>query len=790
MPVLGICTLVGVLAGLWIPLPVPIECLPFFLLFGGSLAWWLGGNFPLLAVLGFLLAAFHSQSYLQESLPASLVREDILVRGTVIDFPRITGSSTSFLFRVSSAGRERGLPGRILLTSYDRALEFRPGSRWQLLTRLKQPHGLVNPGQRDRAVMLFREQVHATGYVRESPLNGPLDARDWDSWLLRVRAALAGKIADSLESHESLPLLLGITVGVRNLLGKSHWETLRRTGTSHLMAISGLHIGMVALVVWQLGRRLAWLINCGGAAIDAQRLAGMLAAGAALTYGGLAGFSVPTVRAALMAGIVILFTCRYRFYRPVSILAAVLIVALLSDPLAVLSAGFWLSYGAVALLFACLRHGGATETHDTRSGSYLAELIHRCGVVMRNWGAAQLLLGVGLAIPTLVFFGQLSLVAPLANLVAIPAFTILILPASLAGLLLLNPWQSAGAACLKLAADSLTLLFKCLSGLANMPASFWEPGFPHLPALLIAATGVALMLMPRPVPTRLFGLGVTLAAVLSGTPQSTGELRLHVLDVGQGLAVIVRTADKVMVYDAGPAWGDSDAGQKIVVPVLKYLGITTVDMLVISHWDDDHSGGVGSLIKSVPVGRITAPRSKAGNVDELTECRQGMRWNWQSITFEILHPANEAGWSDNNASCVVLITLGESRILLPGDIEAAVEPLLIRRHPLKSLDLLIAPHHGSDTSSGTQFTTVTQPDYVVYSVGYANRWGFPHASVSNRWTEAGSCGLSTADTGALTFIVTAEGGAVPEKPERARWWRPWPLRTLSNAACMQKFAAL
>ncbi|MDP7042174.1 MAG: ComEC/Rec2 family competence protein, partial [Gammaproteobacteria bacterium] len=240
MPVLGICTLVGVLAGLWIPLPASLEYLPLLLLSGGSLVWWLIGTGPFAVVLTFFLATFHSYLYLEESLPGYLVRQDILVRGTVIDFPRTSEHSTRFLFRTSSAAREQGLPGLIQLTSYDSALEFRPGAGWQLLTRLKGPRGLANPGQPDRAVRLLSGRVHATGYVRNSQLNKPLDFRATATWLLRIRAALATKIADSVAAHVSLPLLLGITVGVRNLLDESHWETLRRTGTSHLMAISGL----------------------------------------------------------------------------------------------------------------------------------------------------------------------------------------------------------------------------------------------------------------------------------------------------------------------------------------------------------------------------------------------------------------------------------------------------------------------------------------------------------------------------------------------------------------------
>ena len=186
----------------------------------------------------------------------------------------------------------------------------------------------------------------------------------------------------------------------------------------------------------------------------------------------------------------------------------------------------------------------------------------------------------------------------------------------------------------------------------------------------------------------------------------------------------------------------------------------------------------------MPVRRIFAPRSAEDRFGGLTECRRGVSWEWGSTTLEFLHPANPVGWSDNNSSCVVLVTHGNSKMLLPGDIEAAVEALLSRRQSLQNLDLLLAPHHGSDTSSGNQFTLATTPDYVIYSVGYANRWGFPHVSVTESWTRAGACGLSTADGGALTFIVTEEDGVSQVIPERARWRRPWPLRAPVSTACV------
>jgi competence protein ComEC len=796
MPALGIYALVGVLAGLWIRTPAPALVVTVLVVAAAAI-WWLAGAAPALAVGAFAIASFHCHWYLDSLLPEQLNNQNVLIQGRVANFPSRGPDAIRFLFRTTPESRLEGLPELLRLTLYQP--EFTPlaGEKWRLLVRLKRPQGLTNPGIRDQSLDLMRLNVHATGYVRSSALNRRLDAQTIGSVGLTLRALLASRLEAAAETLPGYSFLAGITLGIRNQLTEADWELLRRTGTSHLLAISGLHIGMVALAMWQVGFWAGWLAARLVPAVSCLRWARCLSLASALSYAMLAGFSITTVRACCMVVLVIGLTSRNRGWQAIRVLAGALLFAILVNPFSVLSAGFWLSFLAVALLFTCVAKQAAPLTSVSNPSSDAAlrvSLPQWIRMTMRakgfSWLQAQWVISLGLALPSLLFFNTLSLIAPLANLIAIPAFSVTVLPASLLGLLLAAGWTAAGTPVLYIADAGLAGLLAFLQLLASLPVSFSPTPSLTASQLALIATGIGCLLMPRPLPVRWLSVPLILSGCLWTADPEPEKLELYVLDVGQGLAVLVRTGGKTLLYDTGPGWQSSDAGKHIVVPVLHHLGIHKLDVLVISHWDKDHSGGLNSILDVLAVGRLMAPVAPEWRMPVRENCRRGMRWQWGKVSFEFLHPSKPEGWSDNNASCVLLIQVGRHRILLPGDIEAPVEPLVLRHTPAGQMDIILAPHHGSRSSSGSQFVAGTRPTYTIFSAAYSNRWGFPAAEVEARWQNAGACTAATAHTGAILFSLQTDTVMAEPFYAKASLMRPWLLRLPSKALCKQHSRAL
>jgi competence protein ComEC len=387
--------------------------------------------------------------------------------------------------------------------------------------------------------------------------------------------------------------------------------------------------------------------------------------------------------------------------------------------------------------------------------------------------------------PTLLFFAQVSLVAPLANLVAVPLFTVWILPATLAGVVLTGMQWGAGTALLKFAAVGLSWLLEFLERLVTLPGATWQPGYMAWTTATLFCVGVVLCLLPRPFPGRLAALALLAIVVRAENLPAPLPLRVRVLDVGQGLAVLVQTPGHNLLYDAGGAWLGGDAGELIVVPALAAAGVRNLDVLMISHDDADHRGGTASILRAISVRRVLA----SGEQDyprtvRPRKCRRGMHWQWEGVTFEILHPDVGKSWSENDASCVLLVRYQNSTLLLPGDIEAAAEFDLLRHSSLREVDLVLGPHHGSRTSSGAAFVRELEASFVIFSAGYANRWGFPLAEVVERWVAGKACVLATAASGALEFVPAAGGGFRLVAAARSLRTRPWPVRSASAAACI------
>jgi competence protein ComEC len=531
-----------------------------------------------------------------------------------------------------------------------------------------------------------------------------------------------------------------------------------RTGVSHLMSISGLHITMIAGLFaalvsfcWRRSERLSL-------ALPAQKAAAIAGFLAAFAYCLVSGFAVPAQRTVYMVGVVAAALWLGRATSASRVLAAALLAVLVLDPWAVLSPGFWLSFCAVAVIF----YVGAGHTVRAH---WLVQ-----------WGRVQWAVTVGLAPLMLVLFQQVSLVSPLANALAIPLVSFVVTPLALAGAALPFDWPLA------LGHAILEALMAALEWLAALPSAMWQQHAPVLWTVPLALFGVAWLLLPRGFPARWLGapLVLPLFTVLPPAP-AAGELWITVLDVGQGMSVLARTEKHALLYDAGPAFNaTADSGSRIVLPYLRGAGVARLDALVVSHDDRDHSGGADSVLEGMPVAVLWSSLpdgyALAAGREASEACAAGRRWEWDGVAFEFLHPGAEAysgrGARANNRSCVLRIAAPGGRVLLTGDIERAAERELLRRAPgLLRADALLVPHHGSATSSSPEFVKEVAPRYAVFAVGYRNRFGHPREEVLERYRDAGSVLYRTDTTGAVEMrFAPAALRIVLQREQARRYW--------------------
>lgn len=731
-----------------------------------------------LALIGFGSTGWRASQCLAETLPAAIEGRDLRVTGVVASLPQSGPNGLRFRFEVEQAtlaGETVAVPRVLALGWYsgfheDATLsqpqrELRAGQRWTFNVRLRQPHGTLNPHGFDLELMLFEQGVRATGYVRDAPPQAVIDgaAHPVERQRQRLRDAIAARVADP----RAAGVLAALSVGDQSAIAREDWELFRSTGLSHLMAISGVHITMLA---WLAAAAIGWAWRRWPAAMhrvpapQAARWGGLLVA---LAYAVLAGWAVPAQRTVWMLATVVLWrSLGLRWPWPLVLALAALVVTAI-DPWALLQPGFWLSFAAVALL---------TASEPVRDGERLAapasrgqRLLHAARGGLRTQWVATL----GLAPLTLVFFQQVSLVGFVANLVAIPLITLAVTPLALLGALVPPLWP--------LAAWLLQPLMGLLEALAAVPLAVWQ--MPVVPAWAQAAAlaGGALVVMPLPWRLRLLALPMVLPFLtLAPERPAAGQLELLALDVGQGTAVLVRTRHHLLVYDAGPQYTrDSDAGQRVLLPLLRSRGESRIHRLVLSHRDLDHVGGARALLSGLPVDALSSSLSPdhpllAGAAHH-TPCAAGQAWTWDGVRFEFLHPP--PGGLDpmlrpNAVSCVLRITdAGGARVLLTGDIEREQELQLAGRAPeLLRADVLLVPHHGSRTSSTPPFLDAVKPRIAVVQAGYRNRFGHPAPEVLERYRALGIGLAASPDCGAWQWHSGAPERAVCQRDAARRYW--------------------
>lgn len=737
------------------------------------------------------LTGWRAARYASDALDPSLEGRDLQVTGVIAQMPQHDDSGTRFRLDVESArwaGESASeppptrVPGRIALGWYaegtglwgrgaEEASALAPplrhpdalhaGERWRLTVRLKAPHGNLNPHGFDQELQLWEQGVQATGYVR----TGARDARPerlastWQHPVERAREAVRDAIFERVTDRRRAGVIAALVTGDQGAIDRADWDVYRATGVAHLMAISGLHITMFAWLaallvgaLWRCSTRLMlWLPAPQAALAGGVALAGL--------YALFSGWGVPSQRTVWMLATVALLriTGRRWPWPCVWLLACAVVVTI--DPWALMQAGFWLSFVAVAALFATDAMAEAGQAMTWR---------HRLGRLAREQGVVTL----ALTPLTLLLFQQVSVVGLIANALAIPWVTLVVTPLAMCGALLPWAWDAA--------AWAVQGLSWWLQWLAALPFATVSMAAPPLWAAVGGVAGGVLLAMRLPWSMRLLGLPLLLPVLLWQAPRPpAGEFELLAADIGQGNAVLVRTATHSLLYDAGPRYSlESDAGHRVLVPLLRALG-ERLDTVVLSHRDSDHTGGAAAVLAMQPQAALLSSIEAGHPLQALRpaqRCIAGQRWTWDGVDFEVLHPVaadyDAPSAKPNTVSCVLRIGKGRATALLAGDIERAQEAALVARSTEGALraDALLVPHHGSKTSSSPPLLDAVQPRLALVQAGYRNRFGHPAAPVREAYEARGTAVIDSPHCGAALWSSRAPQEAQCERDTQKRYW--------------------
>ncbi|HEY5929422.1 MAG TPA: DNA internalization-related competence protein ComEC/Rec2 [Burkholderiales bacterium] len=746
------------------------------------LGWWLGrrkdsaaaaSGARLLAILVFTLAGFFwaaavAHWKLGDALDETWEGRDVELRGVVAEMTQPFDRGVRFRFDVEQVySLGAAVPSQISLAWYQpqsgQAIpDLQAGQRWRLVVRLRRPHGTANPEGFDFEAWMLERNIRATGYVLAKPSPGLLSPRVIrPGYLLEcLRESIRAKLLVALGGRPYAGVIVALVIGDQRAIPPPQWQVFTRSGVNHLMSISGLHITMVASLVFVAVLRLwraSGVLVTRLPALRAATVAGFLAASG---YAALAGFAVPAQRTVYMLAVVAIALWIGWSVRPIAVLAVAAAVAVAIDPMAVISPGFWLSFGAVAVIMLA-------------AGGRMGRLHWAVAWLRIQWAVTLALIPLSLAM-----FQQISLISPLANALAIPLVSLVVVPLSLLAAIL--PFDSVAI----VAHSVMSFCMAYLQWLNALPEAVWQQHAPPSWTIPLAVAGAIWLLLPRGVPARWVGafLFLPLFLAIPGKPLP-GDLWITVLDVGQGLSVVARTSGHTLLYDAGPAYSDDlGAGDRIVVPYLRSVGVTRLEGMIISHDDLDHSGGALSVLHAMPVDWLSSsippvhPISVAAGSGN-RRCAAGQNWEWDGVRFETLHPEgdsyNDAKLKDNDRSCVLRIVSPHGSVLLPADVERAGEFALVhnRRGEL-SADVLVVPHHGSRTSSTPEFVDAVSPRIAIFAMGYRNRFGHPHPAVVAEYRRRGVSMVRTDAAGAVSVRMTAAGIDLQKWRDREqRYWR-------------------
>jgi competence protein ComEC len=692
---------------------------------------------PIACALGFSWCLWYAHTINHWALPEDWQGKTLLVTGTIVSIPNVSATGTGFLFSVRNIRFENKFftdKSLIKLSWRTNPVTMHVGDQWQFYVHLKKTYGTLNPGGFDYEAYAYQAGIRANGYILDKENNRLLASHWYYHPVDRIRESLGNKITTNLPLTETSPWITALIIGERHDIDQKDWQVLRSTGTNHLMAIAGLHIGLMSalahFIVAAIWRRIPQLPE----KIPAVHAGATAALLMALLYSSLAGFSIPTQRACLMLMFFLLGLLLRKKMGAWYAWCSALLCVLLINPLTVLTESFCLSFGSVALII----YGVSGRLAP--SGLWW------------KFGRIQWVIALGLIPLGVALFQQCSLISFAANSVAIPCVGFVVVPLCLLGSFLFIFSTHAATFVLTLADKILTELWKILTWFAHLPDLVWFQTIPHTWMIVAALIGMIFLLVPVGFPGRYWGAIWLLPMILYKPPHpQSGDVWLTLLDIGQGLSAVVQTETHTLVFDTGPRLSSSfDMGDSVVVPFLHSIHTKKLDLLIISHKDNDHIGGAQAVISQIPV--LAIKTSVPELLPHAEYCLQGQEWNWDSVNFKFLYPTIDTLHKNNDSSCVLRITSGKHRILLTGDIEKFAEKELVANleNDLPA-DILIAPHHGSKTSALKSFVRQVKPQYVLFATGYRNRYHFPNPSVVATYKEMGCNTLNTPITGAITF---------------------------------------
>ncbi|MBN1007846.1 DNA internalization-related competence protein ComEC/Rec2 [Amphritea pacifica] len=712
-----------------------------------------GGRIQIAGLLfGVVYASGWGYLNLSQRMPMDMSAQEISVSGTVTGLPQNRPAMIRFSFDVDHYSPT--LPGTDLkhlqLSWYHPEGEIVPGQQWQLKVRLKPPRGLMNPGGSDYETRLFAEQINARGYLLSARLiRGPGESGAQQIAYLRYRIAQWLSRLSLTDSSEATirALLLGDKQGLKD----DQWRILRQTGTVHLVVISGLHIAIACLIGYWLGSSVQWLagrILPGQADIRAYRIVPALLL--ASSYALLAGFSIPTQRALIMALSMLLPGLFNRHLGIWTRYQLALVVVLLLQPLSFYQPGFWLSFAAVGALL--LSTAANPVSHRLKA------------IVTTQWSVS-----LGLFPLLLFWLGQVALIAPLVNIVAIPLLTFILIPGVVLGLLLCLLNAELGSALLNGLLNQFWLLLQVCAPSDGQAVLFSRPAL--LPVLL---GGLAALLLNLP---RWMGVGFFALLMLTvlifppEQPVDQGGFRATVADVGQGLAVLIETNSKSVLFDTGAAYRGRSTARFTLIPMLESRNISQLDRLIISHKDNDHAGGYADLAETLTVNGLDSGSPAIRRRLPAQPCTPGDSWEWDGVRFSYIQPARLKQTNENNRSCVLLVQSENCSILIPGDIESSVEQQILNEHPGLHVNWLVAAHHGSRFSSSVEWLNGLRPDWVLFSSGFDNPYGHPAREIIDRLQLLKLNWLNTSDRGAVIIQSSADHCLTESyRDQKKRYW--------------------
>ncbi|MDP1659382.1 MAG: DNA internalization-related competence protein ComEC/Rec2 [Methylotenera sp.] len=679
---------------------------------------------------------------MSDELPHAWEQKTIAIEGVVASLPEATERGERFRFDVEKIlTKDAIVPRHISLNLYranqyggnneseedsTQFSQFHAGERWLLSVRLKRPHSTINPHGFDFESWALSENIRATGSIKSKAGMKKLDNFVWrPSYIIEhLRENTQQRIARVLADKPYSGVIQALVMGEDSQISVDDWQVFLRTGTTHLMSISGLHITMLSGLAFGLmsfvWRRMPTLAT----RLPTRKAAVLAGAITALAYALIAGFSVPTQRTFYMLMVFAVALWSGRQLVITQVLAIALLIVVLFDPWAVNAPGFWLSFGAVAMLAYALS-GRIGQVHWLKTA------------LQTQWAVT-----IGMLPLLLIMFNQTSIISPIANAFAIPLISFVVTPLALLGSFLTIDWM------LHLSHKALEVCMFVLNWLNQLPMAIWQQHSPPTWTLFPALFGVLWILLPRGFPMRWLGLlGFLPMLLIVPVRPALGDMKVTVLDVGQGLSVVVQTAKHSLLYDAGPKFNaQSDAGNRIIVPFLRGEGVSKIDGFVVSHDDNDHSGGMVSVLALIPVSWLASSLPADADIpvtQKKMPCFAGQAWTWDGVQFEVLHPDfesyDDATLKDNYRSCVLKVTSQSGSVLITGDIEKEAEHdlLSLDAEILKS-DVMIVPHHGSKTSSTTDFIEAVSPSISIFTPGYLNRYKHPRPEVIERYRAANS----------------------------------------------------